>query len=298
MTLRVALPQHAGPVHWTALVAAAEGLYAAEGLDVEQRRMPHDDQSRGLLSGETPIERRTPDEDITFIEAGKPIRIVAGIVCKPPAWIYGAPGVRGFDDVRGAAVAGVSERFGSSLALRMVLADAGLAPGDYVLESVGGTVQRYRALREGRVAATILTPPTSFAAEREGLPLLASLPEWYPRFMYSAVQANTIYAAAHRDEIVRYLRAEIRAQRLLADPAYADRAVAVLAQDTGMSATDARACYAQAVERDRIFCVEAAIAPDDLADVVAGLRRLGECVPQRSPADYIDGTFLEEARAS
>jgi len=60
-------------------------------------------------------------------------------VRKPPLAIYGAPGVRSFADLRGTTLAAVSGKFGSSLALRMVLLDAGLRPGDYELRMVGGT---------------------------------------------------------------------------------------------------------------------------------------------------------------
>jgi len=296
MKLRVAVPEHAGPVHWTGLIAAAEGLYAAEGLDVEQLRMDHDEQAAHLLSGDTPIERRGPDGDIVLIEEGHPVRIIAGLVRKPPLSVYGARGVRSFAQLRGTTLAAVSGKFGSSLALRMVLADAGLGPGDYTLRMVGGTGRRYAALVEGSVSATILTPPQSAAAARAGLPLLASLPERYPNFLFSAMQVNLTYAHAHPETIVAFLRAEIRAQRRLADPAAKDAMIRILVEHSDLDATEAAACYTEMVERDQVFCTDGRLVPVDLGDLVDGLRRLGECDCRLGAAAYLDLTWLNEAQ--
>jgi ABC-type nitrate/sulfonate/bicarbonate transport system substrate-binding protein len=294
--LRVAVPEHAGPVHWTGLIAAAEGLYADEGLDVEQLRMDHDEQAAHLLAGDTPIERRGPDGDIVLIEAGHPVRIIAGLVRKPPLYVYGAHGVGSLADLRGTTLAAVSGKFGSSLALRMVLADAGLNAGDYTLRMVGGTARRYDALVGGSVSATILTPPQSGAAARAGLPLLASLPERYPNFLFSAMQVNLTYAHAHPDVIVAFLRAEIRAQRRLADPAAKEAMIRVLVERSELDRPESEACYAEMVERDRVFCTDGMLVPSDLGDLVDGLRRLGECDCRLGPAAYLDLTWLNEAQ--
>ncbi len=294
--LRVAVPQHAGPVHWTGLIAAAEGLYAAEGLDVEQLRMEHDEQTEHLLSGDTPIARHGPDGDIVLIEAGRPLRIVAGLVRKPPLTIYGARGITSLADLRGTTLAAVSGKFGSSLALRMVLADAGLAPGDYTLRMVGGTGRRYDALLAGTVSATILTPPQSGAAARAGLPLLANCSERYPNFLFSAVLVNLDVARAQPDTIVAYLRAELRAQRRLADPGAKGAMIRVLAENAELDAAEAAACYAEMVERDRVFSTDGNLAPADLGDLVDGLRRLGECECRLGAAAYLDLTWLRQAQ--
>lgn len=296
MKLRVAVPQHAGPVHWTGLIADAEGLYAAEGLDVEQLRMDHDEQAEHLLSGDTPIERRGPDGDIVLAEAGHPVRIVAGLVRKPPLAVFGARGVRSLAELRFTTLAAVSGKFGSSLALRMVLADAGLGPDDYALRMVGGTGRRYAALLDGSVSATILTPPQSGAAARAGLPLLAKLSERYPNFLFSAMQVNLGFARAHPETIVAFLRAEIRAQRRLADPAAKEAMIRILAERSELDAAEAAECYAEMVERDRVFCTDGNLAPADLADLVDGLRRLGECDCRLGAAAYLDLSWLHQAQ--
>lgn len=294
--MRVALPQFAGPIHWSALIAVAAGFYADEGLEVEHLHMEHDEQTERMLSGETPIEKHGADGDIALIEEGAPIRIIAGLVRKPPVYVYGARGTQTLAELRGKTLAAVSPRFGSSLPLRMVLADAGLRDDEFVLELVGGSMRRLEAVLDGRAAATILSPPASFSAARAGLPLLASLPDHYPNYLFSSIQANATFARANPETIVRYLRAEIRAQRRLADPAQKDANIRVLLDAFSMSLDDATACYVQMVERDRVFCEDGALAPGDLDEMVAGLRRLCECACRMGPAAYLEMTWLDEAR--
>ncbi|HXP94546.1 MAG TPA: ABC transporter substrate-binding protein [Candidatus Binatia bacterium] len=297
MKIAVALPQHVGPVHWSALIAESENFYRDEGLDVELRWMDQDDQTKSLLSGATPVERRGPDEDIALIEAGHPIRIIAGLVRKPSAYLYGARGVTSLEHLRGTTLGAVSLRFGSSLGLRMLLADAGLNEGDYTLQMVGGTQKRFEALLDGRVSAALLTPPTSARAAQLGLPLLASLPQRYPHFVFSSMQANLEFARAQPAAIVALLRAEIRAQRFLADPANRGAAIATLAGPGTVTPEDAALCYAEMVEQDDVFYHDAAIKPEDLATLIDGLRRLGDSECRQGASRYLDLTWLQLASA-
>jgi ABC-type nitrate/sulfonate/bicarbonate transport system substrate-binding protein len=297
MKISVALPQHIGPVHWSALVGQSQGFYKKEGLDVDLRWMDQDDQTKSMLSGECAVERRGPDEDIALIEAGHPIRIVAGLVRKPSAYLYGARGVDSLEALRGTTLGAVSLRFGSTLGLRMLLADAGMAQDDYRLRMVGGTQRRYEALLEGTVSAALLTPPTSALARAEGLPLLASLPERYPRFLFSSMQANTEFARAEPEALVALLRAELRAQRFLADPANEEAAVRALSAPGTVSPADARVCYAEMVAHDDVFYHDGAIAPEDLSVLVEGLRRLGDSECRLGASGYVDLTWLRLAAA-
>ena len=62
MKLRVSYTGGAGfVVNWPALCAIERGFYTDEGLDVELLPMSQDEQTHGLISGETPVERRGPD---------------------------------------------------------------------------------------------------------------------------------------------------------------------------------------------------------------------------------------------
>lgn len=297
MKLRVSYTGGAGfVVNWPALCALERGFYRDEGLDVELLPMSQDEQTHGLISGETPVERRGPDEDIVRMEAGAPLRIVAGLARRPPIWLYARRDVTTMADLRGKTIAGVSSKYGSTLALRMVLADNGLADGEYEVTPAGGTLRRFAALRTGEAAATLLSPPTSAQARAEGFTLLASLPELYPRFLYSSMQVNTTFGREHRATVVSLLRADLRAQAWIYDPANKSDAIALLADADRMSEADAAACYHEMVEANEVFCHAGEIGPEYLTDLISGLQRLGDIGPRLRPEDYLDTSFVTEAR--
>lgn len=297
MKLRVSYTGGAGwVVNWPALCAFELGFYAGEGLDVELLPRGQGDQTHGLISGEVPVERRGPDEDIVRIEEGAPVRIVAGLARKPPIWLYGARDISSIAQLRGKTLAGVSSKYGSTLALRMVLTDAGLPDDAYRVTETGGTLQRFEALRNGTAAATLLSPPTNAQARAAGFSLLASLPDLYPNFLYSSLQVNTNFARDNRAAIVSLLRADIRAQQWIYDPSNKARAIALLANADGMSQADATSCYVDMVETHQVFCRAGEIGPAFLTDLVTGLSRLGDIGPRLGPNDYLDPSFVDEAR--
>jgi ABC-type nitrate/sulfonate/bicarbonate transport system substrate-binding protein len=295
-SVRVSYTAGAGfGVNWPGLCAREKGFYRAEGLDVELVPLDQDAQTQGLLSGELPIERRGPDEDIVRIANGAPLRIVMGLARKPPITLYAQPEIRSIEQLRGKTLAGVSSKYGSTLALRMALTDAGLADGEYAVIPSGGTLARYRALQSGEVAATLLSPPTTAQALAAGFVPLAKLSELYPNFLYSSIQVNTAFAHEHPETVIALLRADIRAQQWIAEVANRAEAEGLIAAADGMSATDASACYDEIVG-EGVLCRSGEIGPAFLYDLISGLRRLGDVGPELRAEECLDLQYVEAAR--
>ena len=59
--------------------------------------------------------------------------------------------------------------------LKKLLASHSLQPSDYDLISIGGTAERYAALKTGAIAATLLTQPVDFQAQDDGLRRLGDI---------------------------------------------------------------------------------------------------------------------------
>ena len=283
-------------VHWSALIAQRAGLYAAEGLEVEIVQLDQDAGTAALLSGEVPIMRRGPDETIAQIAAGAPLRLLAGLVRTPPIDLYVTPDVTSIAALRGRTIAGISARFGSSLALRLLLEDEGLMPADVHIVHAGGSIERLLAMREGRASAAVLSPPADRHARDAGFVARASFPQRYPRLLFSAIQGQTAYVDAHPDIVTRLLMADVRAQRRLCDPRYKDESIAFLAEADGIRIEEATACYETMVERDRVFLPDADIGPADLQLLLETMIRFGE-VPMTLASDHVvDDRFLREAQ--
>jgi NitT/TauT family transport system substrate-binding protein len=133
--------------------------------------------------------------------------------------IMGHPSISGPADLRGKSI-GVT-RFGSltDLALRPVLEQWKLEPNkDVSLVQIGRLSDLVPAIQQRRIAAGMLSFPASFYAEKVGLKTLYDLAESGIEVPTTTVAVSRAYANAHRDIVLRYLKAYIEGtHRLLTD---------------------------------------------------------------------------------
>jgi NitT/TauT family transport system substrate-binding protein len=295
MQLTVGFSEGAGYVlNWPALCARAVGLYRDEGLVVELLVQPEAEQTADLVSGKLAIARRGADTHFNLVEEGVPVRTIAGLLRKAPLYLYARDGITDVAALRGRTIAANSSIAGSFV-LRMALADAAIGDGDWTPLGTGGARTRLRALIDGRADAALLSPPNTVEAEGAGFRLLLSVPQHYPHLLYSTIQVRTDFAATAGDALVRMLRADIRAQRWLYDPANRDAAIAILSEAYALSEAHARACYDALVTRDRVYCTHAELDREALEVIADGLARFGRLRRDRPLDDYLDPRFLAEA---
>jgi ABC-type nitrate/sulfonate/bicarbonate transport system substrate-binding protein len=89
----------------------------------------------------------------------------------------------------------------------------GLQFDDVKIIQIGGTPDRLLALRTGRIQATLLSPPTSLAAQKEGLNLLqdvSGLP-----FQNNGLATTRKFIKENPDTVRRYIRAHVEAVHLM-----------------------------------------------------------------------------------
>jgi NitT/TauT family transport system substrate-binding protein len=133
--------------------------------------------------------------------------------------VMGHPSISGPADLKGKSI-GVT-RFGSltDLALRPVLEQWKLEPAkDVSLVQIGRLSDLVPAIQQKRIAAGMLSFPTSFFAEKVGLKTLYDLSESGIEVPTTTVAVSRAYANAHRDVVLRYLKAYIEGtHRLLTD---------------------------------------------------------------------------------
>ena len=298
MRVVVSKPSGSGfAVHWTALIGRRQGFYAGEGLDVEIVELNQADGTAALLSGEAPIMRRGPDEAIALIAQGAPLRVIAGLIRKSPIYLYASDDVRTIGDLRGRTIAGISARFGSSLVLRMLLEDEGLSIGEYEIIHVGGSymsdlrrcmqaARRRRSFRR-RPAGMPKTPDTHCWQACRTVTLNCYFPLYKLR-MHTLRRAAT--------SCVRLLKAEIRAQRWLTDPANKTQAVTHLSEADALSFADDLSTFETMVEGDRVFSTDGEIDDPELQILIDTMTRFGDIKAPLSIAGCFDRRYLDEAR--
>ena len=141
--------------------------------------------------------------------------------------VMGHPSLSGPADLKGKSIA--VTRFGSltDLALRPVLEKWKLEPKrDVSLVQIGRLADIVPAIQQKRVAAGMLSFPTSLQAEKLGLKILYDLSESDIEVPTTTVAVSRAYANAHPDRVSRFLRAYLEGtHRLMTDRAIGIRAL-------------------------------------------------------------------------
>src|SRR4029079_11971712 len=121
-----------------------------------------------LLSGATQFSLVGPDAVLIDATAGGPLRIVAGIVRKPPLFLIAKPSIKTFADLRGASIGVLSLTEGSSKLLIKMARAEGLSAEDLKITPVGGAPARQTLLKDNKIDAGMQPLPLNLEAAALG----------------------------------------------------------------------------------------------------------------------------------
>lgn len=210
--------------------------------------------------------------------------------------LVAAPGIRGYDDLRGQTLSVDALSTGFAFVLRELLATHGIAADEVEIVPAGGTSQRYAALLAGRHAATLLRTPYELLAHEAGCRILPGA-DWLDDYMGSAAFCRRAWAAASGDTLKAFARAYRASLDWLVRPDTGPRAAALLrehAPDLGPALS----------ERARdVLLAPATGLIRDLRPRMAGIatvlalrnRHAGQAVALDDPARYVDLSHLPPA---
>ena len=277
----------------SALVALARagGIFAAEGLDVEETRTPSStEQMRGLIEGRWDVASTAFDNVLAWSERiGPEVVAVAKASEGVNLPVHVRPEIRTWDDLRGKALAVDAVDTAYGLVLRRILQEHGLElDRDYTFVAAGATGHRFASMEKGETYAGILNPPWNARAEEAGMRLFARHDEVVPDYPGGTYAVCKPWAEANRAAVVGFLRALGAATRWASDPARRKSAAELVASE--MSVEPGRAEVA-------LGRVPASLALDADALAVPLRIRLGFGLTPPHGAEvaaYLDGSYLAE----
>jgi ABC-type nitrate/sulfonate/bicarbonate transport system substrate-binding protein len=287
--------------YWAVYAADTLGYFAREGVALDQMMTGSPSQSAQLLaSGDLDLAINTPDTAIIGITKGADFAIVASAQAEALFSLMAAPGIQGFDDLRGKALAmNNSPRDGIAAMTRRTLGVNGVREDEVDLVMVGGTPQRYTALKSGVVAAALLTQPQDIMAMAEGMKRLALVADVVGDWQNLSIIANHGWARGHDDLLVRWLRGYIAACRWLQDPANRAEAVQVIIPATQVAEDIAQRTWALYFEEraGRAWTEDCGVNLAGVRNVIALNEELGAFDgPAPTVERVVDTTFWERAR--
>jgi NitT/TauT family transport system substrate-binding protein len=277
--IRVATPARVIFVipHW---IAERKGYFRDEGIEPKLEIGQDTTQlSAQLRSGATEIVLGGPDGVLIDATKGGPLRILAGVVRRPPLWLIAKPSIKTFAELRGATVGVLSLTEGSSKLLAKMAKAEGLAPGDLKITRVGGAPTRHTLLQEGKIDAGMQPLPLNYEAEQAGFNNLGWAGEYEPDWQFITVNASLDWARRNPETATKFLRAFLRGQQLIsANPG-----------EAAQIATDALKSALPLAERSMREAMRLGIFDPNLQWSEVGLQRIFENM-------QVDGTIPAEEK--
>jgi ABC-type nitrate/sulfonate/bicarbonate transport system substrate-binding protein len=282
------------------LVAEREGFFAREGLNFTL--MPIADAGgekmiAALEEGAVDVGHIATAFLIQAVLKGSDAVAIAAEFNNPIYSLVARRDITSFTDLKGKLLGFAAETGTITISIRKLLALHGLQAGDFRTKEIEGTPTRYNCLIQGECDAVPLGQPQDFFAVRRGYRLLGLSSEAVPDFLYTVTIARRSWAEAHKDAVVRYVRALAAAFKFIRDPAKREDVVRTIIDTTGASEDSARQTLALYFEPERGVLPQAGeIDLKGLAQVIAFMGEAGTIKsPLPLPERFVDLQYLRDA---
>jgi ABC-type nitrate/sulfonate/bicarbonate transport system substrate-binding protein len=281
--------------NWPLYVAEAKKLFEKEGLTVQMTvTRSSSKQLAAMDKSEYDIGHQAADHIIRAVEKGSELFIVMALN-RPAYSIVIQPTITSFQDLKGKALAVDGAGTGYALLFKKILAQKGLKEGDYTLKEVGGTNERYEAIKTGTTAAGLINQPFDLKLFAEGFKSLGSTSDYFPHYQGSVTATKRSWAAKNQDTLVRYIRAYVAASDWLFDPKNREEAIEILLNRVKIDRAQANGTYEGSLKQALI--PKAAVNLDGLRQVIEVLGEIGQVKPPLpSPEKYVDLSYYNKAR--
>jgi NitT/TauT family transport system substrate-binding protein len=210
-------------------LAKEAGLYQREGLDVETVWIQGNPAVAALISGEIDLLHCIPHNVISAMAGGADLAFISSVYNRMQYRIVAAPGIDRPEQLKGKTVGIARIHDVSHFYLRLALQKIGMnADQELRLISVGGQSDRVLALKNGRVAATILNPANALILEKSGFKTVIDLESLNFPVVGNMQAVRRSALKERRAVLVRFMRAFVGAMRIIqSDP---ERSKKVLAK--------------------------------------------------------------------
>jgi NitT/TauT family transport system substrate-binding protein len=192
-------------------IAQLKGFYREEGLDVEMILIRGAVGMQALLGGSVDYTSAS-GSTIAAAVRGLPVKLVFISSSKPQFELISQPQIKSIQDLKGKII-GISSRGGSNdLMMQIILQKNGLAPNkDVTTLIVGAQEETVIALRTGRIAAALLTPPRNFMLQRDGFNRLAYSGDYMATYANGGIGVTDEKIKTNPAEVSSLVKATIKA---------------------------------------------------------------------------------------
>jgi ABC-type nitrate/sulfonate/bicarbonate transport system substrate-binding protein len=191
-------------------IAQLKGFYRDEGLDLETILIRGAVGLQALLGGSVDYSSAA-GALIAAAVRGVPVKLVLIVNSKPQFDLVGQPEIKTIQQLKGKFI-GISSRGGAvDLLTQLILTKNGVTPNkDATLLVIGTPEELALALRTGRIAACLLTPPRQLILYREGFSKLAYSGDYLTAYPSGGIGATDEKIKTNPAEVLAFVRASLR----------------------------------------------------------------------------------------
>jgi NitT/TauT family transport system substrate-binding protein len=199
-------------------LAQDAGFYAREGLDVEQIWIQGNPSTAALIAGEIDLLYCIPHNVIGAIANGADLQFIASIYNRMQYRIIAAPGIDRVEQLKGKLLGVARVHDVSHFYVRLALKRFGMnADQDLRFIASGGQSDRVLALKNGRVAATIVNPANAMVLEKDGFKTILDIETLNFPVVGNMTAARRQFIKEKRPLAVRFVRALVASMKKIQD---------------------------------------------------------------------------------
>jgi ABC-type nitrate/sulfonate/bicarbonate transport system substrate-binding protein len=277
---------------WPLYVAQRRRFFELERIDVQVTVTGSSvTQQQALIRGDYDIGFQQADHVVRAVEQGADLFIFMAMGHAPDLTLVGARDVTKINELAGRTVAVDGARTGYALLLRQLLARHGLCDSDIVFQELGGSQERFNAMKRGAVSASLLNSPFDANLIDAGYVALARMNEAFPSYPGPVMAARRAWASSHDKALLAFVRAWVAAYAWLQDARHRNEAIALLPERLAVAPHAATSAFTQFAQRARPALTDLGLQQViDTVWVAETYRR-----PKGQPSKYLDLSYAEGA---
>lgn len=294
-----------GGFNWALYVGIDRGLFDRRGLDITIQSTPNSvTQMTDLAAGKFEIAMTAVDNIVAYVEG----QGEAPIGAQPEFFAFmgsdsgflslvSRPEISRVQDFSGRMLSVDALTTGYAFVLLEILRRNGLERNDYQLRRVGGMIQRFNSLCEGKKAGTLLSAPYNLLAKQHGLRELVKATAVLGPYQGNVAAARRSWASDNEAQVIAFIRSYREAIAWLYEPKNREEAIAILMQNLPqLSKAVAEASHAELFSVADGFFRDCAISLEGLQCVLDLRTRYGVGPqPFTDPMKYCDLRYYQSA---
>lgn len=184
------------------------GIFDKYGLSVDVVLVPGSARSiQALLANSIQVVQGDPSAPIIAASRGAEIAIIAQPLDKFPFTFLTQKHIQKPSDLIGKKIGILNFGGATEVAVTVALREWNIPLQSVTMLPIGGISNRFTALLNGSIDATVLVPPENFVAARKGMNVLAQLSDLKTAFPYTVVTVSRSFMKRNSTIIKRYVQA-------------------------------------------------------------------------------------------